>query len=454
MIPEAVRTTSLEVNDEIEHEPRRQLHHLGPASFAHPDFTAGPPVGEGVRLLGPDPSIALGGTVEFGIFLQGYLPGPPAHDSEHEHLELMREMELARVADRNNFKFVWLTEHHGLTEYSHLSAPEVHAGYLAATTERIHIGSGIFNISPRVNHPVRTAERVATLDHLTGRRFEFGTGRGAGSHEIATLNIHDKESTRADYDDVIYQIVKMWEQKDFTYHGTHWDMDTPHNVLPKPWGPGHPPFWLAVGSPATWEKAGRLGQGALGFTFSAVHDVAPWIESYKQGISECTDPVGEFLNDNVMITTAVRCSTDRDIAREQACREGNGYLPSMVALYHDTMPGRPGSVRWPKPPRPPSPEQLDPLIDGGYILCGNPEEICTQLAPFVEYGVDQVCFGLPGDATSHEEAVEIIETFGRHVIPEFDKDPQISTDRYRAKATRKFPEFNRDPLPITTLYTP
>ena len=163
---------------------------------------------------------------------------------------------------------MWLTEHHGLTEYSHMAANEVHAGYLAASTDRIHIGAGIFNISPRVNHPVRTAEKVATLDHLTNRRFEFGTGRGAGSHEIATLNIHDKESTRADYDDVIYEIVRMWEQKDYTYHGTHWDMDVPHNVLPKPWGPGHPPFWLAVGSPATWEKAGRLGQGALGFTFS------------------------------------------------------------------------------------------------------------------------------------------------------------------------------------------
>jgi alkanesulfonate monooxygenase SsuD/methylene tetrahydromethanopterin reductase-like flavin-dependent oxidoreductase (luciferase family) len=389
--------------------------------------------------------------MEFGIFLQGYLPGPQAHDTDSEHTMLMRELELAQAADRNNFKFVWLTEHHGLAEYSHLSAPEAHAGYLAATTERIHIGSGIFNISPRVNHPVRTAEKVASLDHLTKRRFEFGTGRGAGSHEIATLNIHDKESTRADYDDVIYEIVRMWEQKDFTYHGTHWDMDMPHNILPKPWGPGHPPFWLAVGSPTTWEKAGRLGQGALGFTFSSVHNVAPWIESYKLGISECVDPVGEFVNDNVMITTAVRCSTDRAAARAQACRTGNGYLPSMVSLYHDTMPG-PGGSRWPKAPQPPTEDKLDPLIDGGYLLCGSPEEICAQLKPFVDYGVDQVCFGLPGDATSHEEALEVIETFGKYVIPEFDSDPVVSTDRYRATAKPKFAAFNREPLRITTLY--
>ena len=161
--------------------------------------------------------------------------------------------------------------------------------------------------------------------------------------------------------------------------------------------------------------------------------------------------MGEFVNDNVMITTAVRCTSDRAVARGQACRTGNGYLPSMVALYHDTMPQRPGAVRWPDPPRPPREDQLDTLISGGYLLCGTPEEICEQLRPFVDYGVDQVCCGLPGDATSYEEALEVIEVFGQKVIPEFDKDPEVSTDRFRAGARRKFPEFNRPPLAVPTL---
>ena len=38
------------------------------------------------------------------------------------------------------------------------------------------------------------------------------------------------------------------------------------------------------------------------------------------------------------------------------------------------------------------------------------------------------------------------------MIPEFDRDPVVSTDRYRADAKPKFPTFNRDPLPIPTLY--
>ena len=58
------------------------------------------------------------------------------------------------------------------------------------TATRIHLSSGIFNLSPRANHPVRTAERVAMLDHLSEGRFEFGTGRGAGSHEVARVRSH------------------------------------------------------------------------------------------------------------------------------------------------------------------------------------------------------------------------------------------------------------------------
>ena len=389
--------------------------------------------------------------MEFGIFMQGYLPGPQAHDTEAEHRRFMQEMELAQVADRNGWKYVWLTEHHGLAEYSHMACNEVHAGYLAACTEQIHIGAGIFNISPRANHPVKVAEKVATLDHLTNRRFEFGTGRGAGSHEVGTFNIHDKESTRAEYDEVIREILRMWEQKDYTFAGEHFSMDVPHNVLPKPWGPGHPPFWLAVGSPPTWKKAGLLGQGALGFTFSSIHNMAPLIASYKEGISECTDPVGQFVNDNAMVTSAVYCASDRAKAREQASRFDANYLVTMVSLYHDTMP-REGIPAWPSAPPVAEPSHIDELINGGFLLCGSPDEICTQLEPFAAMGIDQLCFGVPGHL-AHEEVVEMLETFGSQVIPEFDKSPQHSTDRYRAQAKPKFPMFNTPPAPIETIYT-
>ena len=117
--------------------------------------------------------------MEFGLFIQNYVPNSRReHDPDAEHHAIFEDMEAVIAADKAGFKFVWLTEHHFLDEYSHLSANDVVAGYLARATKRIHIGSGIFNPLPQVNHPAKVAERVSYLDHLTGGRFEFGTGRG------------------------------------------------------------------------------------------------------------------------------------------------------------------------------------------------------------------------------------------------------------------------------------
>ena len=73
--------------------------------------------------------------MEFGIFVQGHLPGPQAHDRAAEHRALMQEVDYVVCADKNNWKYAWFSEHHALTEYSHLSAPEVLMGYLARATE-------------------------------------------------------------------------------------------------------------------------------------------------------------------------------------------------------------------------------------------------------------------------------------------------------------------------------
>jgi alkanesulfonate monooxygenase SsuD/methylene tetrahydromethanopterin reductase-like flavin-dependent oxidoreductase (luciferase family) len=390
--------------------------------------------------------------VEFGIFIQGYVPGPKAHETEAEHAALLHEAALVECADRNGWKYVWVSEHHALAEYSHISASDVFMGYLARATERIHLGSGIFNLSPRVNHPVRNAERVAMLDHLTNGRFEFGTGRGAGSHEIATFNIHDANSTKSEWDEVVREIPRMWAQKDYTFQGQHFAMDTPHNVLPKPYRKGHPAIWVACGNPATFGKAGALGIGSLGFNFSPIHDMKPLIDAYKEGIAGCDEPLGEFVNDNVMITNAVVCMEDRDHAREIVTRHGRGYLYSLVCLYHDTFPKPAGAPTWPEPPVAMPADAIDWAIDAGYLLCGTPDEVCEQIAKgHAKVGVDQLVFGMPTDSVSQDEVTECLESFGKGVIPEFDKDPVHSTTRYRENARPKFPMFNNPPPKIDTI---
>jgi alkanesulfonate monooxygenase SsuD/methylene tetrahydromethanopterin reductase-like flavin-dependent oxidoreductase (luciferase family) len=379
--------------------------------------------------------------MEFGMLVQGHVPGPDAHDPEKEHAAFLHEAALVQHADRNGWKYVWTAEHHTLTEYSHLAASDVWMGYLAHATSRIHLGAGIFNLSPRVNHPIRNAERAALLDHLSEGRFEFGTGRGAGSHELSAFMVKDTESTRSEWDEVVWEIPRMWERKDYTFHGRHFTVDIPHNVLPKPHGPGHPAIWLACGNPATFAKAGAHGIGALGFTFAPVHDMKPHIDAYKQGIVDCTDPVGQFVNDNAMIANGVICMATRERAREIALRPDRNYIITLVNLYHDTFPKPPGAPVWPEAAPEVTPELLDQLISAGVVLCGSPEDVCEQLEAYQSVGLDQIAFAVPGGAMTPDENFECVELVGRRVVPEFDRDPVHSTTRFRAAAVPKYGPF-------------
>jgi alkanesulfonate monooxygenase SsuD/methylene tetrahydromethanopterin reductase-like flavin-dependent oxidoreductase (luciferase family) len=391
--------------------------------------------------------------MEFGIFCNGFIPGPAAHISELEHIALSREAEYAIFADKHNWKYAWFGEHHGLTEYSHMSAPEVVMGYVAGQTDYIHLCTGITSLSPRKEHPVRYAERAAMLDHFTNRRFQWGTGRGAGSHEVASFNIGDTASTKPEWEEVVKEIPRMWEQVDYTFAGDHFTVPTPHNVLPKPLSPGHPPLWVAAGNPPTYKRAGELGIGVVAFTFEPIFAVRARVDAYKEGLASCEEPIGQFVNDNVMITNTVICAETTEKAREIALRAGRGYLVSMVNLYHDTMPKTLDAITWPSPPLAlrelagNDPDAfIDEMIATGFMLCGTPDEVSEQLETWAGVGMDQLVFGLPIEGMVHEEVLACLELFGEKVIPEFDKDRTHLTDHYRAKAKPKFGTFSK-PLP-------
>jgi hypothetical protein len=153
------------------------------------------------------------------------------------------------------------------------------------------------------------------------------------------------------------------------------------------------------------------------------------------------------MNDNVMMTNAVVCVADRDRARQIAMSSGRGYLNTMVNLYHSTMPKQQHAVIWPDAPhRIPDEDTLDWLIEKGYLLCGNPDEVNEQIEKYQQVGCDQLVFGIPNEGFEHEEVLEMIELFGSQVIPNFDTDPEHRTTRFRRTAQRKHPDFAH-PLP-------
>jgi alkanesulfonate monooxygenase SsuD/methylene tetrahydromethanopterin reductase-like flavin-dependent oxidoreductase (luciferase family) len=374
--------------------------------------------------------------MEFGIFVQSYVPNYRRDaDPDAEHHAIGHDLEVVQAADRAGFKYVWVTEHHFLDEYSHMSANDVFIGYLAGTTDRIHLGSGIFNPLPPVNHPAKVAERVAMLDHLTDGRFEFGTGRGAGSHEILGFlpQMQDLSQTKDIWAETIGEFPKMWLQDTYEgFQGKYWSLP-PRKILPKPWKKPHPPMWYAAGNTTSYAMAARKGLGVLGFSVGAIAELEPVLKAYKAEIVNA-DPVGAYVNDNIMVTSAAFVAEDRKAALQSAVDARLSYLQSNVFRYHDTFPHPDRVPYWPDLLPDYTPEVLEGMAHTGAVVLGEPDDALAQCRRWESAGADQLVFGL--GTASKEDTLEMIRLMGEHVIPKIDTDPVHSTTRFREAAAR------------------
>ncbi len=272
--------------------------------------------------------------MEFGIFNSLYVPqrlrddwGPGA-----EHRRFMDEVNWTLAADTAGFKYTWATEHHFLTEYSHLSANESFLGYLAGRTDRIHIGSGIFNITPPVNHPLRIAERVAVLDHLSEGRFELGMGRGSSTTEQTRLRHRRSGADPRDVrrggaraaEDVARRVVQLRRSVLLDRHrATCSRSRSPIRIRRC----GSPPASRAPSRRRpSWDSAccaSRIG---------SPETLKPLIEIYKTDIQNCQNPVGEYINDNIMVTRQMLCLEDGHRARVDRARTSTSGLPEQLGV--------------------------------------------------------------------------------------------------------------------------
>src|SRR6266851_6327821 len=160
--------------------------------------------------------------VRFGLFYEHQLPRPHAEGAEEK---LLRDaLEQVELADRLGFHSVWEVEHHFLEEYSHSSAPEVFLAAASQRTRQIRLGHGIVQLPPGYNHPARVAERIATLDLISGGRVEFDTGKSGSQAELGGFGV-DPAAKRELWEEGLRVALRCMTEEPFTgYAGKHLTM--------------------------------------------------------------------------------------------------------------------------------------------------------------------------------------------------------------------------------------
>lgn len=162
------------------------------------------------------------------------------------HRRYKEVLEEAKFAEEMGFHTWGTSEQHFMSPVSCISAPEVLYGTVAAITSRIRIRHAIVLLPFAFNHPLRVAERIATLDIVSDGRAELGVGRG---NHLTQLNAFggDAEQTRPEMVEAVEIIQKALSRPSFSHHGKL--MNIPEvSLCPRPVQQPFPPMFMVATS--------------------------------------------------------------------------------------------------------------------------------------------------------------------------------------------------------------
>ena len=387
-----------------------------------------------------------------------------------QELQLLQEtLAQAELADKVGFDCWWEVEHHGAVDMSYSSAPEVILTAISQRTKRMRLGHSAVLAPHNFNHPIRIAERAATLDLISNGRLEMGFARST-TPEWRTFQI-DPEDTRNQHIETMKMVPKMWTQERFS-----WDSDrfTINNlaVIPKPLQKPHPPMWSACTSPEGFKVAGQLGVGALGVTLmTPVETMATLLGGYRDALRDA-EPVGAFTNEQTGVFTFVHCAETTKQAIENGAAEACAWYENTIVKFFELQErlrsreeamARGESANWKadgikmeagggligdvgqstggaatatkmNPLEEATMQMIGRLARGEHIsgeevfeilneqdsvIIGDPETVRRKMARYRDIGCDRLlCFQQVG-GLKHESIMESIRLVGEKVIPYF-----------------------------------
>ncbi len=288
----------------------------------------------------------------------------------------------------------FLVEHH-FSGMGQVSASLNLLSYLAAKTKTIRLGTAVV-VLPWHN-PVLVAEQAATIDLLSGGRFDFGVGKGYRYNEFEGFCIPIEESTER-FEEAMDVIRKAWTTEGrFTHHGKRWHYD---NVViePEPVQKPHPPFWLAAGRPESLQYAAREGYNLFLDQFQTFDVILERLKIYKGAVAEAgreVKPLSVAVARGLLIA---KTPDEREAAI--ATRMKSQELMNSFGISADKT-AKSSMVS--------DPDLRKAATEG--TLIGTPEEIIERLKWFEGEGVDYVILSSRGK--------DALRVFAEEVMPAF-----------------------------------
>ncbi len=332
--------------------------------------------------------------MKFGIFDQIDDAGRPLH------LLYEQRLELAELYDRGGIYCYHQSEHHG-TPLSMAPSQSVFLAAVAQRTKRMKLCPLVYALP--AHHPIRLAEEVCMLDHLSNGRFEFGIGRGASPYELDAMGVASQTAAEAYVES--FEILKMYFNSGQVDHaGKFWNIkDFRATTLPlqRP----HPAMWYASATPDSAAWPARNGVNIVcGGASDQVHLIS---DRYRAEAALA----GDAARPDALIGISryvVVAETD-----EEANRIATAAWPKFLECFLQLWRQR-GTV----PQRMKMMPTYGEMVDLGQAVAGSPETVTRVLAEQVRHGKVNYLVGhlMFGDM-AHEDAMNSARLFVGDVMP-------------------------------------
>ncbi len=267
--------------------------------------------------------------MHFGIFVEEKRHGVTQPEAFRDIFEL------AERAEAWGVHCVWLGEIHFTPTRSVISASLQVASAIASRTRRVRVGTAV-QVLP-LNHPLRIAEEVATVDQISEGRFEFGIGRSGVVRTYDVYGVPYAES-QARFRETLDILRQAWTGEPFSYDGTFHKIRNA-TVTPRPYQAPHPPLRMAATSEETFPIAGRLGLPIfVGLRTTEISDLQAQLVPYREAWRDA----GHAGTPSVYLRIPVYASPTEQGAKEEPRESVAAFFARQTELARSAV-GRAGA---------------------------------------------------------------------------------------------------------------